>query len=658
MMNEVEKYPGRPVRRISLTTLVTMGVAALLLASCRGSKVVDVPLTLIVPTGTVQENFTPTPPAPPPETLIVCLRQEPESLFIYSEAFIHGDTALEAGSVLQAIYDGPSDLIDYQVQPVILTEIPDLENGGVILEGINVAESDVYLNPVTMQAENLRVGDPYLPQGCRGPECITQYQGGEIAMERMRVDFHLQDGWRWSDGEALLASDSVFSFHLDSSSEIPTTKYLIDRTASYSASDDLTVRWTGIPGYFDPDYATLFWQPLPEHQLADLAPSELLGADQAVRTPLGWGAYQIDSWEPGERINLTPNPFYLRKEPTPPPFDRVVFRFIGDDSRVALQQLLTGECDLLDESTLSALDGDLLAPYLEDGSVNLSWAPAPEISSLLFNTSPINRSGEMYFQAAAVRQGIAACLDRVGLAESLFGKYGTLPQSFLPQDHPDADPELVLPEFDPEAGAALIRSAGWVEVEDDPGSARVSWGVPGVFNGSHLQVEFLSTDSDLDAALGEWLKRDLAACGIEVSLHQITLDEWLEPWPAGPVFGRTFDMTVLRWPVWLSGVCEMMAAREIPTDANPFGVNAGGYNDLAYSQACDRLLLGGFDPAVREAAMQSLQGSFGRDLPALPLYQAPRWVAYQPDLCGVRVESLPASALWNIENFSRANSCP
>jgi len=102
----------------------------------------------------------------------------------------------------------------------------------------------------------------------------------------------------------------------------------------------------------------------------------------------------------------------------------------------------------------------------------------------------------------------------------------------------------------------------------------------------------------------------------------------------------------------------MMAAREIPTDTNPFGVNAGGYNDLAYSQACDRLLLAGFDPVVREAAMQSLQGSFGRDLPALPLYQAPRWVAYQPDLCGVRVGSLPASALWNIENYSRTNSCP
>jgi len=656
-MDEVNRILARPSRMATLFLLTCTGLLVLL-AACRGSSAVDLPLTLVVPTQTEQVAYTPTPPPPPPETLIVCMSREPQSLFIYSEPFILGETASQGTSVLQAIYDGPFDLLDYRIQPVILSEIPSLENGAVSLEIVNVAESDVYLNPVTMQAENLRIGDPYLPQGCRGPECISNYSGGEVAMERMRVDFHIQDGWRWSDGEPLLASDSVFSFSLDSSSDIPSTKYLIDRTASYAASDDLTLRWTGIPGYFDPDYATLFWSPLPGHQLADQTPANLLGSDDTNRTPLGWGAYKIESWDPGERISLVPNPYYRRTDETPAPFDRLVFRFIGDDSRTALQQLLTGECDLLDESTLNPLDGELIAPYIADGSVELGWAPSPEIGTLLFNTAPVNRSGEMYFQASAVRQGVAACLDRAGLASSLFGEFATLPQSFLPPGHPDADPEFTLPAFDPIAGAGLIRSAGWVEDENEPGSPRISWGVSGVYNGSRFQVEFLSTDSALDAALGAWLQQSLAACGIEVDLRQITLDEWLEPWPAGPVFGRTFDLSGFRWPVWLSGVCEMLSGREIPADANPFGVNASGYNDPAFSQACDRLLLGGFDPAVRSEAVQLMQESFKRDIPALPLYQAPRWVVYQPELCGVEVESLPVSAIWNLENFARGANCP
>jgi peptide/nickel transport system substrate-binding protein len=646
------------VRASWLSAAVVLSLILVLSAACRGQDSVNVPLTLTVPTETERVFQTPTPPPPPPETLIVCMSREPESLFIYSEAFIHGETSSQASSVLQAIYDGPYDLIDYQVQPVILGEVPSLENGAVRLEPVTVAEADVFFNPVTMQAENLRPGDPYLPQGCHAPECIAKYASGEVVMEQMLVDFRLQDGWRWSDGEALTAADSVFSFDLDSSGEIPTTKYLIDRTASYAAVDDLTVRWTGIPGYFDPDYATIFWHPLPEHQLASLTPAELLAADQTGRTPLGWGAYMVETWDPGERITLVPNPYYRRSEETPQPFDRLVFRFIGDDSRTALQQLLTGECDLLDESTLSPLDGELLAPYLADGSVELSWAAAPEISTLLFNTDPVGRSGEEYFLATAVRQGVAACFDRAGLTEGLYGDYGTLVQSFIPPGHPDSEFVSPLPAYDPEAGATQIRSAGWVAPEGESGGARVSWGVAGVYNGSRFEVEFISPDTASDSTLAAWLQQDLADCGIEVTPRSISSDEWLEPWPAGPVFGRSYDLTNLRWPVWLSGVCEMLSGREIPGDSNPFGVNASGYNALDFNQACDRLLLGGFDPAIRSQAMQAMQESFLRDLPALPLYQPPRWVVYQPGLCGVEVQSLPVSALWNIEDFVRGEACP
>jgi len=633
-------------------------VLALLLAGCRTAPPVDLPLTIVPPTVTPQVDFTPTPPPEPPDTLIVCMSSEPESLFLYSASFIQGSTGAQASSVLQAVYDGPYDLLDYQVQPVILSEIPDFENGGAALEPVSVAESDVYFNPVSMKAENLQIGDSFLPQGCRAPECMEKFTGGQVTMERMRVDFHLQDGWRWSDGEPLRASDSVYSFTLDAAGDIPTTKYLVDRTLSYAASDDLSVRWVGIPGYFDPDFETLFWTPLPEHQLAGFSPAELLAAEQTNRMPLGWGAYMIQSWEPGVNITLVPNPYYARAEQVPGRFDRLVFRFVGEDSRGALQQLLTGECDLLDESTLSPFDGALLEPYLQDGSLNLSWAPAPEISTLLFDTAPIGRPGEQFFQAVAVRQGVAACLDRAGLAGSLFGSYATLASSFLPAGHPDLDPELVLPDYDPAAGADSIRTAGWVDVESEPGSARVSWGTPGVYNGTRFRVEFLATDSAADQALGEQLQQDLAACGVEVSLRGISLDEWLEPWPAGPVFGRTFDLAGLRWPVWLSAVCEMLSAREIPSDTQPFGVNASGYSDLGYSQACDRLLLGGFDPGIRAGAMAALQQSFLRDLPALPLYQPPRWVAFAPDICGVQVESLPTSALWNVESLQRAEACP
>jgi len=637
---------------------VLMAACWMILAGCRSGADIEIPLTLIPPTATMMAEQTPTPVPPPPETLIICLNQEPESLFLYSEALMYGPAAAESRAVLQAIYDGPLDLLDDGIAPVILNDLPTFENGKVILEPVTVAESDVYLNPVSMQAENLKPGSPYLPQGCRGPECITNYSGGEIVMEQMAVEFELQDGWRWSDGETVRASDSVFSYQLDSSSDLSTTKYLVDRTQSYVALDDLRVRWTSIPGYLDPDYTTLFWAPLPQHQLGALSVGDLPGTDLAARMPLGWGAYMLETWEQGERITLIPNPYYKRSTEGLPAFDRLVFRFIGDDSRAGVQQLLTGECDALDESVLDALDAPLLEPYLAEGSIGLNWAAEPEVGMLIFNTAPIGRQGEAYFQAPAARQAVAACLDRTTLVEDLFAGYGLLPGTWLPAPTSAETPASLPVEYDPQAGRDLLQSIGWVELEGEPDQPRVAWGVPGVSNGTRLTVSFTSTGSALDEAIAARLQQDLAGCGFEVQVQAVSFEAWVEPWPQGVIFGRGFNMTHTRWPVWLTPVCEVLAGREIPGADHPYGINASGYSDLAYSQACDRLLLAGFNPDIRSSALVAMQESYALNLPALPLYQSPRFIAYQPDLCGVGLQSLTESALWNLETWARGADCP
>ena len=116
-------------------------------------------------------------------------------------------------------------------------------------------------------------------------------------MEQLIIEFQLLPDLTWSDGTPLTASDSLFSFDLDRDLTIPTTKYLVDRTAAYEVVDETAIRWTGIPGYFDPEYATLFWNPLPQHLLGDIAPEDLQNAELATRKPIGWGPYQIEEWQ-------------------------------------------------------------------------------------------------------------------------------------------------------------------------------------------------------------------------------------------------------------------------------------------------------------------------------------------------------------------------
>ncbi|MDO9546553.1 MAG: hypothetical protein Q7J07_07365, partial [Pelolinea sp.] len=71
----------------------------------------------------------------PPETreLTICLGYEPESLYPYRAS------SQAAQEVLQAVYDGPIDILnDGQVEPIILKRMPSLTDGSAFLTPVSV----------------------------------------------------------------------------------------------------------------------------------------------------------------------------------------------------------------------------------------------------------------------------------------------------------------------------------------------------------------------------------------------------------------------------------------------------------------------------------------------------------------------------------------
>ena len=65
-------------------------------------------------------------PTPAPQNLTVCLGAEPNTLYPF------GGPNAAARSVLASIYDGPIDMVGYEYQPVILSQLPSIENGDPI----------------------------------------------------------------------------------------------------------------------------------------------------------------------------------------------------------------------------------------------------------------------------------------------------------------------------------------------------------------------------------------------------------------------------------------------------------------------------------------------------------------------------------------------
>lgn len=644
------------LRRIAFQVLFLFALFTLL-AACRPADVTDLPLAFEPTQPATETAFVPTPLPPEPKSLIVCTAQEPDSLFIYHPDVLYGEGSAAAHTILQAIYDGPIDLLDYRAQAVILEILPTFENGGVALRAVTLTENEVFYNPVTLQPENLRIGDRYLPSGCNTAECVATYAGGEVQMDQMVVEYRLREGLIWSDGEPLSASDSQFSYRLDRSGDLPTTKFLVDRTSDYGVIDNRTTRWVGIPGFMDSDYVTNFWTPLPEHELGSFQAGELLEVEAANRAPLGWGAYRVSVWD-DTGLTLEPNEHYAAGEGQSPALDRLIFRFLDRGGDNALQQIITDECDIVDEPLLSPGDWPVAQDLQDEGRLKIWAAPDGQLVRLDFNLAPVDASQPSFFQDARSRQALAQCIDRSQIRSVLPGVSEALPTTYINIEHPAVSPDVELVAYDPEAGMQALNQLGWVLDEDQPEAPRVAFGVPGVRMGTPFSLSLLTAEDDVMLQVASIVEADLESCGLEIEVSALPVEELARPWPDGPVFGRRFDLVLWSWPEWISPLCEMFAGWEIPSDTQPYGINATGYRSDAYDNACKKLFLSTAGMSGYEKSLGETQVIFNQDLPALPLYQPLRWVVSDVDTCGIDVDAVATSVFWNIEALDSGGSCP
>ena len=181
-----------------LTTLVAFLFLSFLLAGCRtnGPTPKDTPAapTSAATATVVEPQATPTETAVPPQTLVMCLQDEPTSLYIY------GNNSRSMWSVLEAVYDGPFDTRDYSIQPVILSKIPSLNDGDAVLKPVAVKAGDNIVD-VDGNLVALKSGTRVLPAGCSRLDCAVTWDGtSELSMDQLVVNFKLLPGLMWSDG--------------------------------------------------------------------------------------------------------------------------------------------------------------------------------------------------------------------------------------------------------------------------------------------------------------------------------------------------------------------------------------------------------------------------------------------------------------------------
>ncbi len=605
----------------------------------------------------------PVPSAAPalPRTLTVCLGQEPNSLYRF------GILNSAARSVLGAIYDGPINVFTNGYQPTILEKIPSLENNDAQLASVIVKRGQPVIDAAGNRAV-LDVGVTVYPSGCAEDACAVKYDGRtDLKMDQLVVTFRLLPKLSWSDGAALTSADSVFAFTLASDAATPGSKYKVDRTSAYEAVDEQTVQWWGLPGFVDPSYAENFWSPLPKHLWEKISAAELAKGDFVAHPPVGWGPYIFKEWAVGEYIHLEKNPAYFRGGEGLPRFENLTFRFVKDASS-GISALIAGQCDVLDTSL--RLDGeiDLLTELQRNEQVKLVTSTTPLIERLDFGIRPasyddgyssVGGDRQDIFGDIGTRQGIAYCLDRQKVVNTVLGGISQVPDTFVSPLHPLFNATTVKYPFDINLGIAALEKAGWVDHDDNPATPRVALSVKGVTSGTPLVLNYWTTAALQRRQVSEILAKSLAQCGVGVNIKYYSQDELYAPGPDGLLFGRKFDLA--EYAIGTLGTeppCAWFTSDQIPTKENKWlGVNISGYFNTDYDTLCRkamRSLPGKQDYLDGYAAAQVI---FANDLPSVPLYMRIKVAATRRDMCNFSLDAFASNDLWNLGELDYGPSC-
>lgn len=656
-------------RGLSLLSVVVF--LAVLLAACEERATIvpqptGVPSTpqvnVLTPTPTFKPPSTSAPTPAPKRTLVVCLGQEPSSLYLY------GDSSRGMWGVLEAIYDGPVDTRNFSAQPVILQKMPSVKDGDAVYSAVDVT-SGADVVDANGNLVDLTAGTRVLPSGCTSPECAKTWDGkSALKMDQLTLTFKLKPGLKWSDGVELTAADSVYSFNVAADNATPVSKRIVDRTTAYQAKDGQTIVWTGVPGFLPQRYDSVLWSPLPRHVLSKYKPADLLKAEEAAVKPLGWGPYQVEEWKKGAFIRLTKNPNYFRAVEGLPKFDTLVYRFLGEQGDNNLQALLSGECDVVDESVLLFDQLEILIQQENAKKLRLYIGQGPEWEQLSFGIKPASYDDGYnpavdrpdFFGNLKMRQAVAYCIDRAALNRTLLNSRSGVPAGYVPPSHPLFNPGLAALPYDTARGNQLLSELGWKDTDNNPATPRVAEAVSGVPKGTPLVLNYLTTEAVLRKKTAELIAKNLGDCGIQVKVQMQNPGVVYAAGPDGALFGRKFDLAQFSWEAGSQPPCNLYETNAIPTAKNTWlGGNITGYSNPAFDAACQQARIARPEPAedyIR--ANQAAQTLFAQELPVLPLSYRLKVAASRADLCGFEMDVTARSVLWNLEAFSIGGICP
>ena len=325
-------------------------------------------------------------------------------------------TALHDFSVIRQVFEGLLGFNqDLTLRPVVATQVPTVENGGISEDGLTCTfrlRSDV----LRSDGEKVTANDFAF--------AIKRLLDPEMAAPLSHLYLGIKGGQEYSSAIGVDAQ----------------IKQALSDALAVDASDDYTLRVT-LEGP-NPTF-------LQKMTLATVYPvrSDIVGSSGTewteAGTYMGNGKYIMTEWVHQDHITLEANPNY--RGPTPK-LSKITYRMIADPN-AALAAYRNDELHI--SQVPLGTERDILA----DPSLGQEIVRVPQLFTygLFFNTTAAP------FEDTAIRQAFAAAIDREACTDEVKGGVGQQATSWLPPGMPGDDPGLGREyEFEPGRARELL----------------------------------------------------------------------------------------------------------------------------------------------------------------------------------------------------------
>ncbi len=448
--------------------------------------------------------------------------------------------------------------------------------------------------------------------------------GYSVSPDGLTYTFRLRKDVRWHDGDALSASDVVWTYRALAMSELEAP--LLPYTGvirSVRALDGHTVQFR-LSRPYSAFLARLATVPvIPRAPFAKLRGARLRAKLENWPHPIGTGPFVFGSATPGISIELVTNPDYFRGRPFVDRYELRVMRSSGE----IREALISGRADL------AWLPPTLARSLGEQDFITQTPMDTSEVTYVFFNVGQDQRHGSPLADVR-VRRALAYATDQAAVARALAGSISPI-ASFQSPVSPayESSGGSSAPGFDPSLARQMLERAGWKDRDGDgvreKGGRKLS--VTLYFN--EVPPGYPSVLGTSYAPAARTLAAEWRSVGVGVRVVA-------EPWDrlAYRLFdSHAFDAAVLTIGTDAVPDQSYLWASRSRDDA----FNVGGYSD----RPTDRLLAEGLEeraPRDRAGTYARLDERLYARLPALPLgatrvllVRSKRLVGPNPDFWGM-----------------------